>query len=539
MPAVSTPGMSGSTTATVDAGPLTIEVAADGRVTGACPRTRPERGFLAEVDLGPVVGDGVPLTWSKPEVVADADEFAITRRTTGLEIVLRHSFTSGWTTRLLIVNTGATQTRLERVALRVRAAPDQRVSGLAAGARACWATQGGDGQGPVLAGCLLAGSVASIAPNTIELDPLVLAPGQRYVVQWRWDVFASPRSVTLGPGTDVLLVDTCYELGEAMLLPLDPDSALVVSDQLRVETVEEDDSQGLAVTADRPGSYRVELRGAKGDLRLDLTWVRALADQVEVWAVSILAGPRTRAGVVDLPDVASALVLQTALGAGGLPDAEQAVDALERYADRLVASATEPGTGLAVVFLLGEHGRTGDAEPLGAALTGLRRLLDRDRPPPAGLGLGVLRSVLAGAAIERHQVAAVLAGAVRLATRTSGSRGVDDVAATGELELRLAIRPLLTDDPGEERLHALVGRLGASLGGGLPGGLIGPPGFDELAHRVAVLRMLPEEGLSTATRMWGAPPAALAHRLTLQVLKGLGDRPGHAAAWLSLVQRHG
>ncbi|MDN5804661.1 MAG: hypothetical protein L0H26_08785, partial [Microlunatus sp.] len=102
--------MSGSTTATVDAGPLTIEVAADGRVTGACPRTRPERGFLAEVDLGPVVGDGVPLTWSKTEVVADADEFAITRRTTGLEIVLRHSFTSGWTTRLLIVNTGATQT---------------------------------------------------------------------------------------------------------------------------------------------------------------------------------------------------------------------------------------------------------------------------------------------------------------------------------------------------------------------------------------------------------------------------------------------
>ena len=220
------------------------------------------------------------------------------------------------------------------------------------------------------------------------------------------------------------------------------------------------------------------------------------------------------------------------------------------------AAETDP---LSVLYLLGEHGRTGDDDVLAAALDRERRLLADDGPPPPGLGLAVLRTVLAvGGTGASERLPPLLRRAVQLAERFPRAGDVVDQAA--ELELLLAVRPLLPDEhPAQQRLVALVRALGAALGSGLPGRLLTPPPVSEHAHLVAVLRMLPEQGsvepgLDGVTRSWGAPPSLLAHRQTLEVLDRLtgtaagdppsagrldGGRVGSAAAWLALVPRHG
>jgi hypothetical protein len=64
-----------------------------------------------------------------------------------------------------------------------------------------------------------------------------------------------------------------------------------------------------------------------------------------------------------------------------------------------------------------------------------------------------------------------------------------------------------------------------------------------LGHLVAVLRLLPEDGVPGVSRAWGASPTLLAHRSTLEVLDRLSERGspaeiGPAAGWLALAQRH-
>ncbi|HVK35375.1 MAG TPA: hypothetical protein VM428_06925, partial [Microlunatus sp.] len=189
-------------------------------------------------------------------------------------------------------------------------------------------------------------------------------------------------------------------------------------------------------------------------------------------------------------------------------------------------------------------------------------LLADHGPPPPGLGLAVLRTVLAiGSAGGQERLAPLLLRAVQRLERLP----VDDVAdQAAELELLLAVRPLLPGDhPAQQRVLTLVRTLGVALGSGLPGRLLSPPPVAENAHRVAVLRMLPEPGsaepeLVGVTRTWGASPSLLAHRQTLELLDRLTDaatdepptdepptaggpagRVGPAAAWLALVPRHG
>ena len=511
-------------------GHLVVDTDADGRVVSVRTRRRPERSYLRRVDLGPVVADGRTCAWRGRDVAVDADEVSVRVRAEGLELTLRHSFAAGWTTRLLIVNTGERRTELDRVVVAVDACAQHRVSGHAAGSRACWAVQRDDGDGVLIGGRLVSGSLSAITADGLELDRLALDPGQRYVLQWRWDTYVTPRSVVLGPGQDVLVGRTVLHLGEAALLPDDPDAALVVPPGIAVDTVEGPELAGSELSAAEPGTYRVELRSADGDVRLDLTWVRPLTEQLAGWADQVLGRPRTGAGVVAIDDVAAGVVLQAALGSGSCADADEATDALDRYAARLVTAPDPEPDPLTALFLLGEHGRTGDPDLLDAALHRVATLLEHAERAVPGLGLAVLRSALAGA--ERPEtVTGLLARAVALAERDAA--GADPVA---ELELRLAVRPLVADPEAEDRLRGLVRRLGAGLGAGLPGRLLPPPEVDHQAYRVAVLRLLPEDGLREVTRAWGDTPVLLAHRLTAETLDRLGDVPGPAAAWLSLVQ---
>ncbi len=565
----------------IDTGRLVIECDPRGRIVAVAPRRTPDRPYLTAMDLAPVgptaggrrsTGIVPDLGWSAPETEIDADEITVRRRMADVEITLRHGFSTGWTTRLLIVNTGTTETLVESVPLTVRPAPGHRVSVQTAGSRLCWAVHADDGQGPVLAARLTAGTVDGVTDDGLELAPLRLAPGQRWVAQLRWELYATPRSVVAGPGRDVLVERTTYEVGEGALLPDDPDAALVVPPALMVDVVEEPERAGREVVADEPGRHRVELRSADGDVRLDLTWVRPLADQLTVWAAQILAGRRTPAGVVALDEVAAAVVLQAALGAGGLAEAEQAGDALDRLTARLLDQADGPAVGvgvpaddsspLSVLYLLGEHGRTGDDEILAAALVREGRLLGDGGPPSRCVGLAVLRTVLAVGAGAPERLAGVLAQAVR---RVTDRLAVAGQPSPADLELLLAVRPLLPPEPAtQQRLLAHVRALGAALGGGLPGRLLQPPPVADHAHLVAVLRMLPEReaadpGLSAVTRSWGAPPGLLAHRATLEVLDRLAPAPDPAAgtasgqpgaapltasgltaaAWLALVPRLG
>ena len=546
----------------IDVGRLIIEADSAGRITSVAPRRRPEHAFLAAVEIGVCRRDGADVSWTERAVEVDADELGLHLVAAGLELTVRHGFSTGWTTRLLIVNTGSAEARLDRISLIVRPAAGHRVSAQAAGSRLCWAVQPVDGEGPLLAARLAAGSVDRVTDEALELGPLRLAAGQRYVVQLRWELFATPRSVVVGPGRDVLVEQTTYEVGETALLPADPDAALVTPPGVGVDLVDEAEHAGREVFALEPGRHRIELRSADGDVRLDLSWVRPLAEQLAQWSADVLAGPRTPAGIVALEALPDALVLQAALGAGDVDDVDQAADALDRLTARLVDGASgEEGVAtahpLAVLYLLGEHGRTGDDDVLAVALDQEDLLLADHGPPPPGLGLAVLRTVLAvGNAGGRERLAPLLGRAVQRLERLPVAE-FDDQAA--ELELLLAVRPLLPGDhPAQQRVLTLVRALGVALGSGLPGRLLIPPLVAENAHRVAVLRMLPEPesadpGLVDVTRSWGASPSLLAHRQTLELLDRLTDpatddpptaggpagRVGPAAAWLALVPRHG
>lgn len=536
----------------IEAGPLRVDADATGRIVDVTPGRRPTRpGFLTAVDLGVCRVAGAEVAWASRDVAVDADEIEIQVAGGGLEVTLRHGFSTGWTTRLLVVNTGPDPAVVERLQLIVRPAGERRVSAQAVGSRLCWAVQASSGDGPVLAARLLAGAISRVTPEGLELGPLRLAPGQRYVTQLRWELFATPRSVVAGPGRDVLLTRSTYEVDEGALLPNDPDAALVTPPGVEVDAVEEAELTGREVSAAAPGRHRIELRSADGDLRFDLSWVLPLADQLQVWATSVLARPRTAAGVVTVDDLPAAVVLQAAWGAGGLPDADEAADALDRLTAHLLDGETETasaGDPLEVLYLLGEHGRTGDDDVFAAALMRESALLASSGPPPPGLGLAVLRTVLAGVD-SPELVAPLVAEAVRRARALVAEvdLGVGREPAA-ELELLLAVRPLLpADEITEQRLQGLVRAAGSTLGAGLPGRLLEPPPVVEHAHLLAVLRMLPEDGLPRVTGAWGASPNLLTRRWTLDVLDRLAPAPrdppaedvGPAAAWLALAQRPG
>lgn len=541
-----------------------------GRIDSVTERRHPERPYLAGVELEPPTVNGAVGSWLDRVVEVDDDEIDITMRLGDmLSVNLRHSLSTGWATRLLIVNTGDQLLVVDRLPLAVRPAVGNRICAVAAGSRMCWAMQPADGHGSLLVARLATGSIARIDVEHLEFGGLRLVPGQRYVAQLRWELLPTPRSVVGGPGRDVLVSRTTYEVDEPALLPDDPDAALVLPPDVAVDTVETADFVGREIFATSPGRHRVELRSAEGDVQLELSWVRSLASQLQTWAGAILTRPQTSAGVVSVEDLPSAIVLQAALGASGLVDAESATDALDLLTARLLdeSGSGRSGSPLSVLYLLGEHGRTGDPDVFDAGLVRAESLVAQTGGPTPGLGLAVLRLVLATASSivetsSASRVSRIVAQCVGRAVRQADldAEAPNDgmtrtVRQAAELELLLAVQPLLPPGSADDRrMSDLVRALGAALGAGLPGRLLSPPSTAEHAYLVTVLRMLPEDSFPEVTRTWGAAPVSLVRRATLEVLDRLtlpvvaGVDPASsgaekaaqadlAAAWLALAQR--
>ncbi|RYZ31277.1 MAG: hypothetical protein EOP01_03735, partial [Propionibacteriaceae bacterium] len=202
----------------------------------------------------------VPL--GPARVAVDVDEVETERSGGGLRAVVRHAVEGGWTVRVLLVNESATELRLEQVRLDWRATSGCVVTALAAGAQAAYAVQPAAGDGPVLVGRLRSGAQHGVDGDGLLLGPLVLAPGHRWAVAWRWEVVADARRV---PAAE-LPRTTWLDRGRTVVLPGGPDVAVVAPDLL----VELEDDR-VEVASDDPLTTTVELRSARGTVAYTLS----------------------------------------------------------------------------------------------------------------------------------------------------------------------------------------------------------------------------------------------------------------------------
>jgi len=472
-----------------------------------------------------------PVPLGPPQVRVDVDEVEVERSGGGLRTVVRHALEQAWTVRVVLANDSDAELVLEQVRLGWRAAAGTVVVALAAGARAAYAVQPTQGDGPVLAGRLRSGAQHGVDEAGLLLGPVVLAPHHRWAVQWRWEVVPDARRAAAGRD---LPRTTWLDLGQAVVLPSGPDEAVVAPD-LAVEV--EDDR--VEVSADDPGPFVLELRSARGTTAYPLTWAPDLDDLVDATAEVLLRGPTSPAGTPRLDGPAAGLVVQDALArrAAGPPD--ELADALELLAGELVEELDDTvGTGaadpLTLAFLARETDRTSGTALLDVAT---RRLLETVAPA-AGLGLAGVGLALAhvrsgrGATEVVGHLAALLAGA--------GSR--DDAG----LELALLLRP--RDAVADEPALAGLRRLGATLGAGLPGRVVPAVALETVAYASTVLGLVDEPTGQRLRQGWGITTSELARRTAAEARarcsaagpdRGGDAGPGvrRALAWLVLGRR--
>ncbi len=372
--------------------------------------------------------------------------------------------------------------------------------GYAAGAEAHVAVLPADGDGPVLAARLQAGSIVRIEAGRMHTGPVRLRPGQRYAVLWRLDWYPTPLQVqqrltsTLPPGPALVI-------GEVWDLATDPDQVVLTPDELSVRAGE----RSTEITATRPGRYRIELRSARGTVLTEVAWAPALAETVAARAAVVLAGtPRTRAGTPRLPDAATALVLQYALGSGLVDDHELATEAAELFVGELVAGPDRRGRVLdafARIVVAREVIRGGDPSLLDLAAGG-------DLP---GAGLAAAQSALAGMVTGRRRGRFEPAGpTVERALLAPGSVSPAD-------------------------LLGHVRALGAEHGSGLPGADLRPIDAATSAYRVVLLGLVPESLGPELEREWGCSVPTLADRARAGLLAD-PDLPVEALAWLCVAE---
>jgi hypothetical protein len=515
-----------------------VRLDADGTVTGVAHTDTPAEDLL---HLGLPGEAGRPALRSGAPTV-DADELELELvGSAGLRVTVRQTFVAGWQLRCLLANTGP-----DRRTVRLHwplSITDAAVGwALAEGAEAELFVQPRHGRGPVLAGRLRQGSVAGIDETGLQLPELILEPGGRYVLAWEWDWLSSPatyarRRPGIHPGARTVLRE------QPIRLPAGPDTALVVPPELGMETVDD----GYLLSASAPVSAVVELRSARGLRSVPLGWTPTPDELLRRLALRQLDGPRGRTGVVRLPGLAEAAIVQYARAADLVDDPDQAEDALGQYAAALLpdpageAGRPEPRpTGehavMQALFLCGEYERTGDPEFLTAA---------SDRLIGAGTAAGV------GVVGTRLWVAHLAAGSspypvlehlVRLRAGLDPDRH-DPATAT---ELRAVtigtadVRSGQVGDASGGELLDLVLALGTQLGSGLPGGPVRSLPVGRLGHLLTVFSLLPDTLAEPTRRLWDLSAADLAARTRPTLIARLTDAQiGVGHIWLTLISGTG
>ena len=317
-----------------------VTVAEDGRIShvvaepeardtarGTTPLNPRKASYLASG--GEVIATlaGRTVEWSAPTVAADVDEVEFGYGSAGdLRLMVRHAFTTGWGVRILLTNPGGAELELSSCVLTWEPRLDHPAWVLAAGVTGAMAIQPPDGTGPLLGGRLTMGTCSAAGPEGLEIGPVSLRPGGRYVVAWQWDWYRTARAFDQGwapsvPRRFYLPVD------QAVAIASDPDEA-VVADGVHLEPVRGQLELSSAVA----GQFEISVNSARGVTRYHLDWVDPPEDVLEAAAVEAMAQPTSGAGLVRLADVDAALVVQWAVIRGSFPHPYPAEDALEVFA---------------------------------------------------------------------------------------------------------------------------------------------------------------------------------------------------------------
>lgn len=500
--------------------PGRLEVDDGGRI-GAVTAGR--RRYLSGGGVAEVIIAGEARRPTPGRVALDADEVETEAELAGLTVGIRHTFAAGWGWRVRLANATAAELIIDEVALDLRPEPGMIAHPTAAGAEAELIIRPADGSGPILAGRLAGGAIAEITTAGPRTGPIRLAPGAAYVLTWQWTWYEdvarlAERRRGMVPWPAVRTI------GEPIDLRGDPDAALIVPEDLSGAdgTIRAPDGELTELIAGRPGSYPIEERSARGTVTFRLGWAPPL-DQV-------LAERADRLPAAGRASAEAGIVLQSALNAGAAADPDLAVDTLEITAAELVEAG--PDVGMAAVLLCLEHLRTGDPEPLRAAVDWI---LSRDRIEP-GLGLAVTQACLARV-VRGEPIAPIIerAGALAAAVPERPTLPLDETGIA-EVELLAALHRNL-DRPAP----ALRNRLLAA-GPYLGTGEVGPPTpalpAEDQAALIAAVLFAGEQAPSLVGRAWAASPTALAESaIPPLLLSADGAAPSdRTLAWLALAR---
>jgi len=459
--------------------------------------------------------DDRPVQWATPEVTADLDELESTYRSARVRAVVRHSFGAAWSVRLALGNQTTESVDLDDLGFTWEAPADRPTWALAAGAAATYGVWGTDGR--ILGGVLTRGEVAGVTADGFELGSIVLRPGARYVMQWEWRWFDSARTFAAHRGRQRgdqhLPTSLDLPVGDVALVTVSADEALVLPRGLVQEPV----GDQLELTASVPGTYRVEVRSTGGATRYNLRWTPPLPTVLLAATTHALAAPRNGAGIVVLPDVAAAQVVQAALRLG-CDETEVAEEALDLFTARVL---DRPGSDPRLAtYLCGEYDRTGDVDLIEAAAQLVSGATE------FGPGLGLATGHLA--------LARLVAG---LPPRLDPRRGRLDLVAGLEPVERAAAQLEAALAGGSDPYEALA-RLGRWLGAGLTGRPVRPRSPVAEAYATAVLAGVPDDIARTAQRSWAATAVEVGRWTEAGVLADLPAAPaGSAHAWLAVAAR--
>lgn len=508
-----------------DVPPGQLDVDESGAITAV---TAGGHQYLTGGGVSEVIIAGEPIRPSVERVALDADEIDIDLAAAGLSIAVRHAFAAGWGWRVRIANSTDHELIIDAAQLDLEMCDRMIGHPVAAGAEAELIIRPGDGSGPILAGRLQTGAITEITVRGPVVGPLRLPPGAGYVLTWQWTWYTDVARL-LERRRGIVPWPTVRPVGEPVDLRGDPDAALIVPDDL-IRPEESVQVPGGTITelfAERPGRYAIEERSARGTVAFSLGWTRPLervllerADQTSVGAGPTTAGLGTGQGIV----------LHAALTSGTASDPDDVEDALDLITGEL--ADTGPRTGLDATLLTLEHHRTGDLDPLAAAVDWI---LHTDRVHP-GLGFAVTQACLARV-VRGEPIAAIIERATSLAAEISDPPRLPlDADGIAELELLAAIHRNI-----ERPAPQLQTRLLAA-GPQLSSGAVGPPrpplDAEVQAALIATVLFAGEQAPALASRAWAEAPAVLAETAIppLLLADDTDTLTSNTLAWLALSQ---